>query len=85
MKIKAQQMTFRQDITKYKIYWLMFRCIVHNICMPDIIYLMNLLSNLHMYYIRYKNKYLTKTKDKTHITNHKLVDTLERKSTNGPL
>jgi hypothetical protein len=31
MKIKAQQMTFRQDITKYKIYWLRFRCIVHNI------------------------------------------------------
>ena len=31
MKIKAQQMTFRQDITKYKIYWLTFRCIVHNI------------------------------------------------------
>jgi hypothetical protein len=30
-KIKAQQMTFKQDITKYKIYWLMFRCIVHNI------------------------------------------------------
>jgi hypothetical protein len=31
MKIKAQQITFRQDITKYKIYWLTFRCIVHNI------------------------------------------------------
>ena len=31
MKIKAQQMTFRQDITKYKIYWLTFRCIIHNI------------------------------------------------------
>ena len=32
MKIKAQQMTFRQDKTKYKIYWrLTFRCIVHNI------------------------------------------------------
>jgi hypothetical protein len=31
MKIKAQQMTFRQDITKYNIYWLTFRCIVHNI------------------------------------------------------
>ena len=31
MKIKAQQMTFRQEITKYKIYWLTFRCIVHNI------------------------------------------------------
>jgi hypothetical protein len=31
MKIKAQQMTFRQDITKYTIYWLTFRCIVHNI------------------------------------------------------
>ena len=31
MRIKAQQMTFRQDITKYKIYWLTFRCIVHNI------------------------------------------------------
>jgi hypothetical protein len=31
MKIKAQQMTFRQDITKYKIYWLTFLCIVHNI------------------------------------------------------
>jgi ribosomal protein L6P/L9E len=31
MKIKAQQMTFRQDITKYKMYWLTFRCIVHNI------------------------------------------------------
>jgi hypothetical protein len=31
MKIKAQRMTFRQDITKYKIYWLTFRCIVHNI------------------------------------------------------
>jgi hypothetical protein len=31
MKIKAQQMTFRQDITKYKIYWLTFCCIVHNI------------------------------------------------------
>jgi hypothetical protein len=31
MKIKARQMTFRQDITKYKIYWLTFRCIVHNI------------------------------------------------------
>jgi hypothetical protein len=30
-KIKAQQMTFKQDITKYKIYWLTFRCIVHNI------------------------------------------------------
>jgi hypothetical protein len=29
MKIKAQQMTFRQDITKYKMYWLTFR-IVHN-------------------------------------------------------
>jgi hypothetical protein len=27
MKIKAQQMTFRQDIAKYKIYWLTFRCI----------------------------------------------------------
>jgi hypothetical protein len=31
MKIKAQQMTFRQDITKYKIYWRFRRCIVHNI------------------------------------------------------
>jgi hypothetical protein len=31
MKIKAQQMTFRQDITKYKMYWITFRCIVHNI------------------------------------------------------
>jgi hypothetical protein len=32
MKIKAQQMIFRQDITKiYKSYWLTFRCIVHNI------------------------------------------------------
>ena len=31
MKMKAQQMTFRQDITKYKIYWLTFRCIIHNI------------------------------------------------------
>jgi hypothetical protein len=29
--VKAQQMTFRQDITKYKIYWLTFRCIVHSI------------------------------------------------------
>ena len=31
MKMKAQQMTFRQDITKYKMYWLTFRCIIHNI------------------------------------------------------
>ena len=45
---------------------------------------MNLLSNLHTYYIRYKDIYL-QTKDKTHVTNHKLVDRLKRKSTNGTL
>jgi hypothetical protein len=31
MKIKAQQMTFRQAWQKYNIYWLTFCCIVHNI------------------------------------------------------
>jgi hypothetical protein len=29
------------------------------------IYLMNLLSNLHMYYIRYKDKYLTNERQNT--------------------
>jgi hypothetical protein len=46
------------------------------------IYLMNLLSNLHTYYIRYKDKNLTNERQNTR---HKLVDTLKRKSTNGTL
>ena len=47
---------------------------------------MNLLSNLHTYYIRYKDKNLTNERQNTrHKLQINLVDTLKRKSTNGTL
>ena len=46
---------------------------------------MNLLSNLHTYYIRYKDKNLTNERQKTRHKSQISIDTLKRKSTNGTL
>ena len=46
---------------------------------------MNLLSNLHTYYIRYKDKNLTNERQNTRHKSQISIDTLKRKSTNGTL
>jgi hypothetical protein len=62
--VKAQQMTFRQDITKYKIYWLTFRCIVHSIFRAIKLSIYKRVSNSHAMPLK-SNLYSTLSKLKT--------------------